>query len=136
MRSLNKCLNEIKNSKNIAIICHTLPDADALCSAVALKKLIKQNINDETKQIDIFVDADEISDINNAIIKNFRTICEYLRKVCYMENKFRLVLTRGKHKHPLMEKKQSLICSWISEVQTCAFIFGGLCPFLAFKTQK
>lgn len=73
---------------------------------------------------------------NNAIIKNYRTICEYLRKVCYMENKFRLVLTRGKHKHPLMEKKQSLICSWISEVQTCAFIFGGLCPFLAFKTQK
>lgn len=73
MRSLNKCLNEIKNSKNIAIICHTLPDADALCSAVALKKLIKQNINDETKQIDIFVDADEISDINNAIIKNVET---------------------------------------------------------------
>ncbi len=72
MRSLSKCFNDIKNSKNIAIICHTLPDADALSSAVALKKLIKQN-NEDEKQIDIFVDAEEISDINNAIIKNVET---------------------------------------------------------------
>jgi len=52
-----------------------------------------------------------------------------------MENKFSLVLTRGRHKHLLIEKKQSLICSWISEVQKRAFILRGLCPFSAFKLQ-
>ena len=47
-----------------------MPDADALASAVALKKLIKNNSNpNELKQIDILVDADEINDVNSAIIK-------------------------------------------------------------------
>lgn len=71
MRSLEKCIDDIINSKNIAIFCHTTPDADTLASAVALKKIIKQNIDIETnpKQIDIFVDADEICDTNAAIIK-------------------------------------------------------------------
>ncbi len=71
MRSLEKCVEDIVNSKNIAIFCHTTPDADTLASAVALKKIIKQNTDIETnpKQIDIFVDAEEVGDINSAIIK-------------------------------------------------------------------
>ncbi len=71
VHSLEKCIEDIKNSKSIAIMCHTVPDADALASMVALKKLIKQNFTDEnsTKQIDLFVDADEISEINGAIIQ-------------------------------------------------------------------
>lgn len=71
MRSLEKCTLDIINSKNIAIFCHTTPDADTLASAVALKKIIKQNIDTETnpKQIDIFVDADDVGEINSAIIK-------------------------------------------------------------------
>lgn len=75
MRSLKQCLEDIAESKNIAIFCHTMPDADTLASAVALKKLIKQNLTQEMpdKQIDIFVDADEINEINGAIIKNIET---------------------------------------------------------------
>ena len=71
MKSLLKCVADIKKSKNIAIITHTTPDADALCSAIALKKLIRQNQNEnsEPKQIDIFVDADEIGERNLAIVK-------------------------------------------------------------------
>ena len=71
IHSLEKCISDIKNSKSIAIMCHTVPDADALASMVALKKLIKQNFTDENspKQIDLFVDADEISEINGAIIQ-------------------------------------------------------------------
>ena len=70
IHSLEKCINDIKNSKSIAIMCHTVPDADALASMVTLKKLIKQNFTDENspKQIDLFVDADEISELNSAII--------------------------------------------------------------------
>ena len=42
MRSVIACMNALKNSKNIAIFCHTMPDADALASAVALKKNERQ----------------------------------------------------------------------------------------------
>lgn len=72
MRSVLACMDALRNSKNIAIFCHTLPDADALGSAVALKKIIRQFVATEEnpKQIDIFVEADEISDVNAAIIKN------------------------------------------------------------------
>ncbi len=70
MNSLIKCIRDIEKSKTIAIICHTIPDADALASLVALKKIIRQNFNlsDESKQIDLFVDADEINEINSAIV--------------------------------------------------------------------
>ena len=75
MRSIKQCLEDIANSKSIAIFCHTMPDADTLASAVALKKLIKQNFQEYNgdKQIDIFVDCDEINEINGAIIKNVET---------------------------------------------------------------
>ena len=71
MKSLQKCFLQIKKSKNIAIIAHTVPDADALCSAVALKKIIRQNQSDNSqqKQIDIFVDAEDFGEKNTAIVK-------------------------------------------------------------------
>ncbi len=69
MRSLNKCFDDIKKSNNIAIFSHVDPDADALASAVALKKLIKYNITDCDKIIDIFFDYTEIGDVNSVIIK-------------------------------------------------------------------
>lgn len=68
MRSLMQCLSDIEYSNNIAIFTHMAPDADALASAVALKKVIKTNFSDE-KIIDIFFDYEEISEVNNAIIK-------------------------------------------------------------------
>lgn len=75
MRSPKKALDDIENAKNIAIICHLNPDADALASCVAIKKLIKLNFvdADEPKIIDIFFDFDEISELNNAIIKGVET---------------------------------------------------------------
>ena len=56
MRSINKCLTDIKRSTNIAIFTHMAPDADALASALALKKLIKCNNPNCEKIIDLFFD--------------------------------------------------------------------------------
>ena len=72
MKSVKQCLADIEKSQSIAIISHTNPDADTLCSAIALKKLIRQNQSETStpKQIDIFVNAKEIGDINKAIITN------------------------------------------------------------------
>ena len=71
MRSLKNCLSDIKHSNNIAIFTHISPDADALASVVALKKMIKSNLaNLESEQIiDIFFDYDQISETNSVIIK-------------------------------------------------------------------
>ena len=69
MKSLSKCISDIKSSKNIAIFTHLDPDADALASAVALKKLIKNNLPDSDKIIDLFFDYSELSETVGAIIK-------------------------------------------------------------------
>ena len=69
MRSINKCLTDIKRSTNIAIFTHMAPDADALASALALKKLIKCNNPNCEKIIDLFFDYEELGDINGAIIQ-------------------------------------------------------------------
>ncbi len=69
MKSLLKCFKDIKKYDNIAIFAHMSPDADALASAVALKKLIKLNLPENNKIIDLFFDYDELSDINGAIVK-------------------------------------------------------------------
>jgi phosphoesterase RecJ-like protein len=58
------CLNQITKSKNIAIIGHISPDADALGSMIALKRLIELNC-ENTKQkfnIDLFAENDGITD--------------------------------------------------------------------------
>ena len=75
MRSPKKALDDIKIAKKIAIFCHINPDADALASCVAIKKLIKLNLvdPDEPKIIDIFFDYEEISELNGAMIKGVET---------------------------------------------------------------
>lgn len=69
MKSLSQCIQDINTSSKIAIFTHVDPDADALASAVALKKLIKANIPNCDKIIDIFFDYTEIGEVNGAIIK-------------------------------------------------------------------
>ena len=70
MHSVRMCEEQLANSKSIAIIAHQNPDADTLCSAVALKRLIKTNFSDtEEKTIDIFVDCEEIGEIYQPILK-------------------------------------------------------------------
>ncbi len=70
MKSIRQCLMSIKKAHSIAIITHTMPDADALASSVALSKLIQTNMlkKGEQKIIDILVDAKEINDVDQAIL--------------------------------------------------------------------
>jgi len=56
----------IDNAKKIAIFTHTTPDADTLCSAFALKNIIKNNY--DLKFVDVFVDG-EIGELYNLILE-------------------------------------------------------------------
>lgn len=58
---------EIENSKKIAIFAHVNPDADAICSSIAFKNIIKNNF--EYKYIDIFLDG-EIGDLYKHLIRD------------------------------------------------------------------
>jgi len=72
MGLINSGIDMIKQYNKIAIICHTVPDTDAIASLIALKKLIKQNTPEEVlvnKQIDLFVDAEEVNELDAAMIK-------------------------------------------------------------------
>lgn len=59
-----KYLKQISNAKRIAIIAHKFPDADAIGSTLALKRLIMQNLDNGKNQykIDMFIDCDEFDD--------------------------------------------------------------------------
>ena len=66
LRELHQCFQE---SSSIALFGHINPDADALCSALALKEFISNNYftiskNNRfyKKKVDIFVDCEEIPD--------------------------------------------------------------------------
>lgn len=71
MHSTKYCVEQFKKSKKIAIITHSNPDADALCSSIALKRLLKKMYDDENNnlKIDIFTQADDIGDKYNPILK-------------------------------------------------------------------
>ena len=67
-------IKQLIEANNIAIIGHINPDADAISSALALKRLIKQNLETEDKKyiIDIFFDTDEIDELYKPLIYNQR----------------------------------------------------------------
>ena len=68
-------IEKIEQSNKIAIICHTAPDTDAIASLIAMKKLIKQNMSEDLlaeKQIDLFVDADEINELDLVMLKGIK----------------------------------------------------------------
>ena len=64
---MNSFIDLIKSSKKIAIFSHINPDADALCSSIALKKIIDNNFDD--KFIDVFTDG-EIGKLYAPILRN------------------------------------------------------------------
>ena len=65
---MNTKLNEVmSNSSRIAIFTHTTPDADALCSAFALKNIIRNNY--DYKFVDVFLDG-EIGELYNPVIRS------------------------------------------------------------------
>ncbi len=72
MKSLKKCFANIEKSKNIAIITHKNFDTDAICSAISLKKIIKENYDNKSKKkiVDIYSETDKIDDKNFIIVKN------------------------------------------------------------------
>ena len=63
----NKINTLINNSKKIAIFSHIAPDADALCSAFALKNIIQNNF--DFKYVDVFIDG-EIGELYDPILRD------------------------------------------------------------------
>ena len=59
-------LSKINDSKTIAIFSHINPDADALCSAFALKNIIMNNF--DYKYPDVFIDG-EIGELYSPIVR-------------------------------------------------------------------
>lgn len=59
MSSLTDLKIKIESSKKIAIFSHTMPDADAFCSSLALKRLIEENYKHKKKKVDIFIDMED-----------------------------------------------------------------------------
>lgn len=70
MHSLSAMEAQIKCAKTIAILSHNNPDADAFCSAIALKRMIKHFYPELNQKIDIFIDTDEICDLYKPIVLN------------------------------------------------------------------
>lgn len=64
---MNKFHEALTNAKKIAIFSHISPDADALCSAFALKNIIKNNF--DYKYVDVFIDG-EIAELYNPILRD------------------------------------------------------------------
>ena len=69
---MNKITRDIDSSKKIAIFSHVSPDADALCSAFALKNIINSNFG--IKFVDVFVDG-EVGELYKPILRD-ETICQ------------------------------------------------------------
>ena len=69
MYSIKELIEKVNKVKTIAIIGHKDPDADALASVIAIKKLIQNNSEDE-KYIDLFADCEQIDEIYEPIIKD------------------------------------------------------------------
>ena len=64
MESAKKSLLQIQQAKKIAIITHYNPDADAIGSMIALKRLIKKNFETQKRPlfVDIFTQVEKLDD--------------------------------------------------------------------------
>ena len=69
-------IRQMKDAKKIAIIVHQNADTDALGSAISLRRIIKDNFDDQSesekdgKEIDIFTDTEEFNKKDEDLIKN------------------------------------------------------------------
>ena len=70
--SSKKYIQQILNAKKIAIISHANPDADAIASSLALKRLITQNLEGAENKytIDVFFDTENFDDKYKTLIGN------------------------------------------------------------------
>ena len=146
MRSINKCLTDIKRSTNIAIFTHMAPDADALASALALKKLIKCNNPNCEKIIDLFFDYEELGDINGAIIQgvahNFERCHKYDLGIA-LDNIYGFIRDEFCDWYIEMVKPRLYSDDYETKVAVCGilnYVFGAslklLHPFMPFVTTE
>lgn len=70
MRSVRTFKEQLNNANTIAIVAHAMPDADAYCSTIAIKKFVQLAFPDSEKQIDVFVDAENVADMYSPIVKH------------------------------------------------------------------
>ena len=72
MKSELNCFLQIKNARKIAIFTHKNADTDALASCIALRRIIKENFEEENKKIiiDIFTDTQTFNKKDEDLIKN------------------------------------------------------------------
>ena len=70
MTTTNILKDQISKSKNIAIIGHIEPDADALSSMIAIKKIIETYLEENEKKISLFAENFTNSELYEPIIKN------------------------------------------------------------------
>lgn len=80
----SKFLQTISNAQKIAIFSHINPDADALCSAFALRNIIKNNF--DYIFVDVFIDG-TLSDLYDPILRN-----EVLNPIPYSHYDLAIVL--------------------------------------------
>ena len=67
MKKIELLIEKIKNAKSIAISGHKNPDGDALCSVLALKKIIELNFD---KKPTVIYDGNIPKDLDNVPLRN------------------------------------------------------------------
>lgn len=72
MQSVTEAIRQMSKNKTIAIITHIGADADAFCSLISLKRLIKKQFEtpEEHIHIDLFTDTKNIPEIYDPLVKN------------------------------------------------------------------
>lgn len=70
---IEKLRDLFTNNKNIAIVAHTNPDADALSSLVILKYQLENYFNnlENPKQIDIFADVEDMDELYAPMVRKY-----------------------------------------------------------------
>ena len=67
LKKIEILIEKIKNAKSIAISGHKNPDGDALCSVLALKKIIELNFD---KKPTVIYDGNIPKDLDNVPLRN------------------------------------------------------------------
>ena len=81
MSNLSDLRTCLESSSKIAIFSHTMPDADAFCSSLALKEIIEANYKSDNKKIDVFIDyGEEIPPLYEPIAEGKRINMQRIKK--------------------------------------------------------
>ena len=123
MKSILECIKQISSNEKIAIITHVNADADALCSSILLKRIIKAKYETEERHIhiDIFTDTKEFGELYEPIIRNVPINNQRYKKYDLAISVDAPTLSRlGKYKRLFKRAKDTLL-----------FDHHGTCEFFA-----